>query len=71
MTRAGIALSRRVVVRPKGQVPKRHDGLTGGIDRNLVLLALDEAIARRQDAAVGIGEVLPRDPRGSPSSPRK
>ena len=44
----------------------RHDDLICGIDRDLAVVALDEALARGQDTAVGIGDVLLR-PVGRPA----
>jgi hypothetical protein len=41
-----------------------------GVDRNLAVVALDEAIAGQKDAAVGVGEVALRAPAGRPSAVR-
>lgn len=43
-----------------GHEPVRDDDLMRGIHRDLAVVALHEAVARGQDAAVGIGEVALR-----------
>src|SRR6476646_6483148 len=48
------------VVGRVGYEAVRHDHLVRGVDRDLTVVALHEAVARRQDAAVRVGEVALR-----------
>jgi len=48
------------VVGRGGHEAMGHNHLMGGIDRDLTVVALHEAVPRRQDAAVRVGEVALR-----------